>query len=102
MIGSGSVTNSSFRGAPIPKRDLFISRVRPDTNELDINNHIISLGVTDFVLQLISHEDTPYKSFKLTVNVSDKEFFMSPNIWPVGVCIKRFRYRVNRDHYSNY
>ena len=102
VIGSGSGTNTSFRGAPIPKRDLFISRIRPEVLELDIKNHIMALGVTDFELQLMSHEDHPYKSFKLTVNVLDKDSLMTPSIWPEGVCIKRFRYPVNRDHYSNY
>ena len=101
VIGSGNATNTSFRGAPLPKRDLFIYRVRPDTNESDIENHLIALGVTDFELTLISHVNAPYKSFKLIVNVNDKEAIMSPNVWPKGVCIKRFRERVNRDQYYN-
>ena len=102
VFGSGTATNTSFRGAPPPKRDLFVSRVDPDTEEQDIINHLNNLGVMNFELYPISRENAPFKSFKLIVNLPDKDIVMSPDVWPQDVCIQRYRERVNRDHYSNY
>ena len=102
VVGSGGATNTSFRGAPLPRRDLFVSRVDPGAEESEIRNHILSLGITDFELNLISNGTAPFKSFKLIVNVRDKDTVMSPDVWPEGVCIKRYRERVNRDNYLNF
>ena len=103
ILGSGVATNTSFRGAPPPKRDLLLSRVASDVIEQDIIDHLNSIGVRDFELKLISNENSIFKSYKLIVNVQDKDTLMSPDVWPPNVCIKRYRERVySRDQYFNH
>ena len=81
---------------------LFLSRIDSEAEEQETREHLNSIGVIDFELSLISNETAPFKSFKLIVNLPDKDKVMSPNVWPAGVCIQRYRVRVNRDQYSDY
>ena len=102
VLGNGNTTSSSFRGAPPPKRHLFLSRVDPIAEEAEIRDHINSIGIIDYELTLISHETAPFKSFKLVINLPDMDIAMSPNNWPRDVCIQRFRERVIRDQHLNH
>ena len=36
-------------------------------------------------------KNNPDNSFKVSVNVVDAEKFNNPDVWPVGVCVRRWR-----------
>ena len=38
-----------------------------------------------------NNPDSKFNSFKVSVNVVDAEKFNNPDVWPVGVCVKRWR-----------
>lgn len=89
----GSGTSDVFKGAPPPKRDFFLSRVVSTTDDQVIKDYIKDKGINNFDLQLVSNEHAIFKSYKLSVYVEDKTKVLSPDIWPQGVCVEKWRYR---------
>ena len=98
----GTATNTSFRGAPPPKRDFLISRVDSSTDEHDIRDFLYFNAINNFDLIQVSHVNALFKSYKLSVNLPDKDIVLSPDMWPKNVCVQRFRERGNRGYNSNY
>lgn len=88
--GKVKVTKGAFRGAPEPKRDLFIYRVDKETEMDDLKSHIGDQGFTIRDLVLISHKEAAFKSYKLSVPVSEYNNLFDDNIWPEGVRIRKF------------
>lgn len=89
----GSATSNMFKGAPPPRRDFFLSRVVSTTDDQVIKDYIRDKGINDFELQLVSNEHSIFKSYKLSVSVGDKIKVLSPDIWPQGVCVEKWRNR---------
>ena len=85
----GTATGSGVRGAP-RTRDMFISRVEKDTTDDQLRTWISEQNVNIMKFELLSHEDAIYKSFKLTVPVTDFTKLYEPSLWPVGVSIARY------------
>lgn len=98
----GSAESSTLRGAPPPKRDLFISRVHSDTDDEGFRKYIQEKGIQDFDIALVSNENARFKSFKLSVTIKDVDKLMSPEMWPFGVCVQKWRVRrSDYDHDKN-
>ena len=97
----GTATNTKFSGGDPPKRDFFISRIKSNTDEQDIREHLYCNGIKDFELYQTSNVLSTFKSFKLTVNLPDRDKVLSPDLWPTGVCVDRYRERNNRVQFSN-
>ena len=89
----GSAENALIRGAPPPKRDFFLSRLSYDTDIEQLKRYIEGKGMHSAQLSLVSHEDSVYNSFKLTVGVQHANLAMSSDVWPQGVCVTRWRSR---------
>ena len=89
----GSVQSDVIRGAPPPKRDFFISRVLPQTRDTDFRNFINDNVVKNFDLTLTSNVNAKFKSYRLSVDVIDKDRIFRPEVWPLGVKIQRWRLR---------
>ena len=89
-MGTGTNTNS-FRGAPEPRRDIFLSRVDSETTDNDIENYIKEKGCRLTTLTLKSHPESKFKSYQITVPVSEYGVVMSAEFWPVGVAVRPFR-----------
>ncbi|CAL4225210.1 unnamed protein product, partial [Meganyctiphanes norvegica] len=88
--GRGTSTNTNFQGAPPPPNmDFLISRVDPSTDEHDIRECLYFNGVNTFDLFQVSHVNSQFKSYKLSVNLPDKDIVLSPDMWPDGVCVQR-------------
>ena len=101
IIGSGNPRNAQFRGAPPPKRDFFLSRLGPETEEHAIIDYLKRNGISDVQLTQLSHPTSSNKSYKLTVNLPDKDTVMSSQLWPENVCIKKYKPRVNSGQNHN-
>ncbi len=82
--------SSTFKGAPAPDRLLFIYRVAKDTDADEIKNFLVArqFTVRDFVQT--SNENARFKSFKLTVPVSEFGKLFDENLWPAGVRVRKY------------
>ena len=92
VAGSSTQTDTRVRGAPEPDRHLFIFRV--DANTLDdLRSYISDHGVTMRSLHCVSNANAKFKSYKLTVPVSQYKQLFNGDLWPEGVTV--------RPYYSN-
>lgn len=87
--GKGEV-KQGFGGAPEPNRSLFVYRANSDTSEEIVSNHIKSKGFQVIEVVGVSHGDSKFKSFKVTIPVSSVEPLLSEDLWPEGICVRRF------------
>jgi hypothetical protein len=79
------------KGAPEAMRDLFIYRVDKETSIYDIGNYIESQGFTVEDLQCVSHDAARFKSFKLTVPVSQYNSLFDSNLWAHGIRVRKYK-----------
>lgn len=80
----------SFKGAPEPSRDFFVSRVATDVSTTDIRDYLTERDISVRLLDKVSHEDAKFQSFKLTVPVSSVKDLLSDDVWPCGVKVRRY------------
>ena len=83
---------SRFRGAPLPRRQLFIYRVLPETTCEDILSHVsdLNLNVDVYDVKPVSHVDAKFKSFVLTCNVDGFKRLLNADLWPEGCGVRKF------------
>ena len=84
-------TSCGFRGAPEPDRHLFLFRVRPEATESDIERYLKDQNLTYRSLSCMSNPNARFKSFKLTVGVSQYDALFNDGLWPNGVMVRPFR-----------
>ena len=84
--------NSRFNGAPLPKRQVFVYRVQKPCDESDLVAHIdaLNLNVGNYEVKCVSHQDAKYLSFTIDCNVNAFKVLMKEDIWPSGVCVRRY------------
>ena len=97
----GSREGEALEGAPPPKRDYFLSRVKKETDDEVIINYIVSKGIENPDLKLVSNVDAKYKSYKLSVFLEYKDKVMCADMWPRGVCIERWMEKSYRKGNNN-
>ena len=90
IIGNNNTNVGNLRGAPPPPRDIFVSRVvdgdtKLMTDFLKMNN----VNIND--IQMTSHPESKYKSFKINISVYDKEKVLDPEFWPFGIKCEMWR-----------
>ena len=90
ITGKSDLGGCQIKGAPEPDRDLFISRLDKQTSDRDLKNFISDNGFTVRNLQRISHVDASYKSYRLTVPKSQFADLFKEEIWPSGVCVRKY------------
>jgi hypothetical protein len=90
VIGK-SQKNELLKGAPEPSRDLFIFRTDKSTTEESLKEFVRSIGYEVRNIVVLSHKDSVFKSFKLTVPLSQVNEILNPDLWPEGVGIRHFR-----------
>ena len=93
----GTAANAPFRGAPPPKIDFFVSRVAATAVLTEIEEYITSNGIVDFEFMQVSNDDSLYKSFKLSIDVRDRDIILNPAMWPEGVSIQKWKLRNESD-----
>ena len=45
----------------------------------------------------VSNDDSLYKSFKLSIDVRDRDIILNPAMWPEGVSIQKWKLRNESD-----
>jgi hypothetical protein len=90
VIGQSRVENCKIKGAPEPDRDLFIFRLDKGTNCAALETHVKDQGFTVREIKCVSHDDSKFKSFKLTVPKSQFAKLFDDSIWPSGVGVRKY------------
>ena len=81
---------SVVKGAPEPSRDLFIYWVDTATALEDLKQDIVDHCFSLRSLEMMYKPDAQWKSFKLTVPRSQFDHLFDSNVWPEGICVRRF------------
>jgi hypothetical protein len=89
-----------FRGAPEPSRDLFLYRVSKEEDSEIITKYNGQNNVIPRAVVMVSNEEAKFNSFKLQVKSSDVSRILREDLWPEGVCIRRY-YNWNKNKNMN-
>ena len=79
-----------LRGGPLPQRDFFVYRAEKSVTCEIISQHLRSNSINPCKVEVVSHAEAKFKSFKVKVNVSDAQKIMNPDIWPSGIYVRKF------------
>jgi hypothetical protein len=91
-----------FRGAPEPSRDLFLYRVSKEEDSEIITKYNGQNKVKPRAVVTVSNEEAKFNSFKLQVKSSDVSRILREDLWPEGVCIRRYYNRnKNKNMYND-
>ena len=79
-----------------------MSRVEKITPQEEIENYITNNGISDFEFVQVSDDESTFKSFKLSIDVRDRDIVLNPAMWPAGVSIQKWkiRYKSDDDRYD--
>lgn len=88
---AGNQSTTGFRGAPEPDRHLFIYRVENDVSVDSLEDWLKRNDITYRTISCISNDQAKFKSFKLTVSVTQFKQLFVANLWPNGVRVRPFR-----------
>lgn len=88
--GQKSGGGGSLVGAPEPLRDIFVYRLRKSTKADDVAQHMIDNEMEPQTIELVSHEDSRFSSFRVQVNASLLQKVLQPDMWPENVCVRRY------------
>jgi len=86
----GTASGSNVIGAPSPTRHMFIYRVSSTTGDEDLRQWIANKNIDIIDFQRVSHDESKFKSYKLTVTVHDFISLYKPEMWPERVCIGKY------------
>ena len=103
VTGNKTTTHGNFSGAPDPQRDIFVYRVKPEAEVEDIRKYMEDYDVQVINLTCMSNVNAKYKSFKLTVGLSDfKRLLLNEeDIWPARVRVRKFITRRETNQYND-
>jgi hypothetical protein len=90
ISGTVSPNSSAFKGAPMPDRHLFIYRVDKSASDRDISAFLVARQFNVRELTCVSNENAKFKSFKLTVPVTEYSNLFDGNLWPAGVRVRKY------------
>ena len=72
-----------LKGAPPPKCEIFVSRVIDGTEEC-ITRYLIDRKIDVLDIRKVSHLDSKFKSFKVSVYKNDLNTLLNESFWPIG------------------
>ena len=87
---SGSGSSRRIRGAPEPSREIFVYRVHKETSEEDMRDFMDSNGFDVRAIECTSKPDSLFKSFHVTIPLSQVEKAFDPQLWPEGVRMRKY------------
>ena len=65
-----------------------------------LRKFIVDSGIGFVDLCLVSNENAKFKSYKLSVSLDDRDKIWSPNLWPKGSCIEKWKPKNNESKSS--
>ena len=68
-----------------------MSRIQKEEGVEEVRAHMSGHNIMARDIVAKNNPDSKFNSFKVSVNVVDDEKFNNPDVWPVGVCVRRWR-----------
>ncbi len=98
VIRGSATSTGPLKGATVTPqhRDLFVYKVDKSVDTSILEQYVIEKGVTVLNLKCVSHDEATYKSFQLTVPKIDFAGLLEGDVWPEGICVRRFRSKQTR------
>ena len=87
---TGKATGCQLPAAPTPSDDVFASKFHRDTTDQELLDYLYSRNIMPKSVQVVSHEQSRTKSFKICC---DRENFVKcfdENIWPDAIEIRKY------------
>lgn len=101
VTGTAS-SSSSLIKASQPVRRVFVTRLDPGTQIMDIENLVHSNSDYEVSVEKLKTKYNSYSSFVITCHGNEeRDFIMRPDIWPIGTLIKPFYTAIPRNRNSN-
>ena len=76
--------------------------MHPSIQDSTFKDFLSDNGFSDFEFKLVSRSVAPFKSYKLTVILSEKEKLLQPNLWPKGILVQKWKAKSgNNNNYNN-
>lgn len=92
----GTNANAVIKGV-VKQAHLHVFRLAPETTEEQLENYLRDKNFENVTCKKIaSKHPNVYSSFKVSVLESELEKIKSPEIWPQGVCVDRFLFRLQK------
>ena len=85
----GRNSTGTLKGAP-RRVDMFVFHLEKETDIDLVQTYVEDKNVNVFKAECVSHEDSVYKSFRITVDFSDRERMLEEDFWPQGVGCRQF------------
>ena len=79
-----------MEGAPHPQKIIFINRVAKG-NSRTIVNFLSKNNIKSQEIEMVSHPDAKYKSFKFKVFKNDLNKVLDKNFWPDGLNVRMWK-----------
>lgn len=90
VTGNGRTSVGSFKGAREQVISLFIYMVDQATLTKDFKVYLADFGIPIHDLACVSHPDSKHKSFRLSVPASHYKDLLDPELWPIGVKVRKY------------
>ena len=98
VLGTASPSSSLVKGAPPPRRDFFVFRLDKSTTAEQLLMYLNDKDVSPIDAVEVSHPHSKFKSFKVTVSITNAEKILNPECWPRGIGVRRYRAARNQEN----
>ena len=68
----------------------FVSRIQKEEGVEEVRAHMAGHNIMARDIVAKNNPDSKFNSFKVSVNVVDAEKFNNPDVWPFGVCVRKW------------
>ena len=93
----GLATGTGLRSAPLPNRDFFVYRVHKEDGVDKIKAFLTSKKINVKEVELTSHLNAKFNSFKVTVDIKDADVITNASFWEKGICVRKWFQKVNEN-----
>lgn len=83
------------------RTDIFMYRINNETEDADVRNLFFNAGILVYEFHKVSHENSRFKSFRITIPLSDYDKVCNPDFLPEEVMCRRF-YRPRKRRLSEH
>ena len=95
-----AATTGGLSGAPIPIRQIWVSRVSRG-DEKDIENHMQINNIEINGIEKTSHPEAMYSSYRITIPAIGSDRVFNESFWPVGVRCQKWFDKPSRNYDSD-
>ena len=86
-----SSNDCPIKGASEPLRDIFVSRVVRSSTSESLQTYLQSNGIKVREVKQISHIDSKFKSFKVSIDKSSYSDVFNKELWNSGVNVCKYK-----------